>query len=324
MADDVPFVIINPNSNGGKTGKELDYILDTCKRVFGEFNFKVTRKLGDGVFLAKEAKEAGFKTIVAIGGDGTLNEVSNVVANTDIKVGLVARGGSCDAHQTHGIPRKLEESLEIVANGYNERFPLGLARGDTDRYFVDMTDAAFTGAAADADATFGWEWLPADFRYGLIATKIALFNYRPIPSKIVVDDQIREVKVSAFAVGLSNVLAGFQILPGNHPRRNEFGVLIAKDLKGFRLIYNMLRALKGKHLKNKKHIEVLWGRNVVIESEKPMTWEAEGEIYSRKSTRVEIEYLPNAINLIIPEGWQYETVAEEKPKLVSRIKARIT
>ncbi|MHA1243166.1 MAG: acylglycerol kinase family protein, partial [Candidatus Heimdallarchaeota archaeon] len=74
MADSTPYLIINPNSNNQKTGKEIEKILSTSKNVFGDFSYEVTQQQGDGIPLAKKAIQEGYKTIVSIGGDGTLNE----------------------------------------------------------------------------------------------------------------------------------------------------------------------------------------------------------------------------------------------------------
>ncbi|MEA2071073.1 MAG: diacylglycerol kinase family protein [Asgard group archaeon] len=309
MADTTPFLIINPNSNNRKTEKKIDKILNFADEIFGDYHYELTSKMGDGIPLAQKAKDSGYSKVVAIGGDGTLNEVSNVLVNTDIKLGMIPTGGSCDAHKTHGIPREIKESLEIVAEGYSEKFPAGLARGDTDRYFIDMTDGAFTGACAEAAHT-RMKWLHGDMRYILLAFQMAL-RFKPIYSSITVDDQQREGDISVFAVALSNVLAGFEIIPENHPRKGDFAVIICRDYTRLRLMYQLARALKGKHVTSKK-VEILRGKHVVIDSEKPMTWEAEGEIYSKTSKRVEFEYIPNALNLIIPKDWQYGFCQDKK------------
>lgn len=126
LNDNSPFLIINPNADNGRTGKHLGKILREAKDVFGYFTYEVTQKQGDGFILAKKAKIEGFKTIVSIGGDGTLNEILNEVVDTDIRIGMVVKGGACDAHQTHGIPRNLRKSMQIIAEGYSEKFQLEL------------------------------------------------------------------------------------------------------------------------------------------------------------------------------------------------------
>jgi diacylglycerol kinase family enzyme len=75
---DRTIVIVNPNSKGGQTGKNWDSINSILKRYFGDDIESVfTEKAGDGIRLAREYLEKGFKNIIPIGGDGMINEVSN-------------------------------------------------------------------------------------------------------------------------------------------------------------------------------------------------------------------------------------------------------
>jgi len=316
MADSTPYLIINPNSNNTKTGKEIDQILSTSKNVFGDFSYEITQQPGDGMPLAKKAIHEGYKTIVSIGGDGTLNEILNVAVNTDTKIGMVAKGGSCDAHKTHGIPRKLDRALEIIAQGYTEKFPVGWTKGDTERYFMEMADGAFTGAVAEA-SHYRMKWISGDMRYILLAFQMA-YQFDPVPSKITVDKEVIEGNICVFAVALSDKLGGFEIIPGNHPRKGDFAVFIGEDYKRMKLISKLVKALNGKHLNDKK-INIIRGKEITIESEEPMKWEAEGEIYSREATKLEFKYLPNAINLIIPEEWKYDLEKKQKSKLAKSI-----
>ncbi|MFW9924779.1 MAG: diacylglycerol/lipid kinase family protein [Candidatus Thorarchaeota archaeon] len=316
MADNTPFLIINPNANNGKTGKQIDFILSKAKEVFGEFQYELTKKQGDGFRIANKAIKEKYTTLVAIGGDGTLNEILNVAVKTDIRIGMVAKGGSCDAHKTHGIPRNLEKSMQIISEGYSEKFPIGLAKGDTERYFMEMADGAFTGEVAEA-SHYRMKWLYGDIRYILLAFQKA-YSFKPIPSKIIVDNEVREGNIVVFAVALSDVLGGFEIVPKNHPKIGDFAVILGKDYRRMKLIYWLMRALNGGHLKSEK-IEILRGKNIVIESESPMFWEAEGEIFSRNAKRLEFSYHTDAYNLIIPKEWNYELTRKEKQEKLKKL-----
>jgi diacylglycerol kinase family enzyme len=71
-------LIVNPSSSGGSTGKNWNDFYLKVKEFFGENpEIVFTTKSGDGTSLAREYLEKGFKNIVAIGGDGTINEVAN-------------------------------------------------------------------------------------------------------------------------------------------------------------------------------------------------------------------------------------------------------
>lgn len=75
---DITVIIVNPNSCSGLTGKNWDSLYSSIKQVLGE-NVKVvlSKKPGDGTTIARKHLKRGVKRLVAIGGDGTLNEVAN-------------------------------------------------------------------------------------------------------------------------------------------------------------------------------------------------------------------------------------------------------
>jgi YegS/Rv2252/BmrU family lipid kinase len=72
-------LIVNPNSCSGLTGKNWDILYKSIKQVFGTTELKVvfSKKPGDGTIIARDHLKRGFKNIVAIGGDGTINEIAN-------------------------------------------------------------------------------------------------------------------------------------------------------------------------------------------------------------------------------------------------------
>ena len=80
-------IIVNPKSASGLTGKNWDSLHLMIKRLFGD-NIQVafTEKSGDGTTLTTNFIKKGYKKIVAIGGDGTINEVANGFFEEDIRI----------------------------------------------------------------------------------------------------------------------------------------------------------------------------------------------------------------------------------------------
>jgi diacylglycerol kinase (ATP) len=105
-------LIVNPSSSSGTTGKNWNDFYLKVKEFFGQNpEIAFTTKAGDGTSLTREYLQKGFKNIVAIGGDGTINEVANgffifdgVEGNNDNKKKLVK------AVITGGVHRKGDSS----------------------------------------------------------------------------------------------------------------------------------------------------------------------------------------------------------------------
>ena len=71
------FLIFNPGSRGGKSRKKLDYILETLDKSNINYNYEITKSLEDAYQLSVQANKKDYDIIVAIGGDGTINNVLN-------------------------------------------------------------------------------------------------------------------------------------------------------------------------------------------------------------------------------------------------------
>lgn len=80
-------IVVNPNSASGLTGKNWDNLHLMIKRLFGDNSeIAFTEKSGDGTTLTRNFIKKGYKKIVAIGGDGTINEVANGFFEEDIRI----------------------------------------------------------------------------------------------------------------------------------------------------------------------------------------------------------------------------------------------
>jgi diacylglycerol kinase family enzyme len=98
------FVIFNPNSAGGRTGKDWREIEEALERIFPLMSFFVTTAPAQAVHMVRDALRDGHMEIIAVGGDGTINEALN---------------GFFD----HGAPVSPEAVFSFVHNGHETRLP---------------------------------------------------------------------------------------------------------------------------------------------------------------------------------------------------------
>ncbi|MCK4971916.1 MAG: hypothetical protein KAS52_01240 [Candidatus Heimdallarchaeota archaeon] len=311
-----PYIIANPNANTGKLGKKLDSALALIKEYIGDFEYVVTERPQQEKELAAEAIKKGYKTLVALGGDGTATNMGDaIIGHPDVTLGLLSAGSMCDWHRTHSIPYNLEESLKILVEGYSEKFPGIKSSGDRTNYAFDMTDGGFTGKAAAA-AHYEMKWMKIGLiKYNYLALKYVL-KFKNIPAKITLDDrdpiEIPDL-TNAFA-GVGDDIAGFHVLPSNaeySQKNKDLGVLIAYGMKGLNRVKMLIKAIPGNHI-GMKGVHLDRCKKMIVETAEPLCWENEGEIYSENSTRVEIERIEDAINLIVPKERCYKVDYDEE------------
>lgn len=146
-------IIFNPTARGDKA-KSLAPLLDS---IAGEVELRPTRGPGDAVVLAREAMEAGFTTIVAAGGDGTVNEVLNGMASDGERLGrarlAVLPLGTVNVFAKElGIPTQLDRAWQLIRRGQERRIDLPMATyqigsASRERYFVQLAGAGLDSRA---------------------------------------------------------------------------------------------------------------------------------------------------------------------------------
>jgi diacylglycerol kinase (ATP) len=124
-----PLLIVNPSS--GKMGgpRSLARFTAAVERALGDVDFAATERRGHAIDLARRGADEGRETIVAVGGDGTLNEVVNGVmragaAAAGARVGLIGLGTGGDFGHSLGIGRGLADYLAAIAGGHTRRVDL--------------------------------------------------------------------------------------------------------------------------------------------------------------------------------------------------------
>ena len=111
-------LVVNPQSAGGKTERRWPELRATIQEAYGAFEERFTRRAGDATTLTREALVAGADLVVAVGGDGTINEVVNGFFDDQGPVrpqasfGIVPAGTGGDFIKTLGTSKEIRTSAE--------------------------------------------------------------------------------------------------------------------------------------------------------------------------------------------------------------------
>ena len=148
---DKPFVIFNPAARGEKA-KQLLHFLSAIKP--DEYTLARTTQAGDARRLAADAAAKGFRVIVAAGGDGTLNEVINGIAHTEVALGVLPLGTVNVFAREVEIPSQPDAAWRVITEGQTRL--IDLARSESNgvtRHFVQLA-----GVGLDASAVRRASW----------------------------------------------------------------------------------------------------------------------------------------------------------------------
>jgi len=292
--------IINPNARDGGIGKKWPKVEEEILKRGLDHKSIYTQHQGHAIEIAKEM-EKDFDVVVAVGGDGTVNEVANGLYGTDTLFGLIPLGNGNDFAARLEFNDDFKRSIDILEAGKTIGVTVGIAETNGEkRYFVNIADTG-VGATVSVASFTEAKWLKGFVKYYYLALK-KLLQYRLVKSTITIDDEVLEdVGLVIIAVGSgSRFGGGFNILPDNYHFMEDFAVLYGRDIGKLKQI-KLLNLLKpGKHL-GFDGVHYLRAKKVSLEMAKPLPIELEGEILSFGATNVSFEVAPHKLQTIVPD-----------------------
>ncbi len=147
-------IIVNPNAGNGKGKKDWEKISMILKNKDLPFTVKFTEKKGHAIHYAIEGIDSGYRKIITVGGDGTLNEVVNGVflskacPSTDVSLALIPVGTGNDWGRMFGIPLDYEKAISIICENKLMLHDVGLVtyfegQEKEERYFINIAGLGF-------------------------------------------------------------------------------------------------------------------------------------------------------------------------------------
>ena len=238
--------------------KNIDYekIISACihPAFTDESSISFTEYHGHAIQLAADAAEAGYNCIIAIGGDGTFNEVVNGADpenNQHIIFGLIPAGTGNDFYRSIGRQFSTAVFVQSLQNKVVHKYDAGiLTVNGTKRYFLNVADAGFGGHAAmllDKQRAAG---LKGGLSYNMAILR-AFFSFRkPIVNIVYDHDKVLfHGKMMMLAVCNGNTFGnGLIICPDARPDDATLGVCIIGDVGIWDYLKNYFNLRKGKKI----------------------------------------------------------------------------
>ncbi|MCM3715490.1 diacylglycerol kinase [Halalkalibacter oceani] len=267
-------LIYNPTSGREQIRKNLAYVLDRLEGAGYETSAHATTGEGCAKRAARKAGENGYDLVVAAGGDGTMFEVVNGLADLEERplLGLIPAGTTNDFARALGIPRDIEKACDVLAGEHIE--PIDVGRID-DRYFINI-------AAGGTLTELTYE-VPSKLKtaIGQLAYYIKgiekLPQIAPTNVRIEYDGKLYEGEIMIFLVSNTNSVGGFEKLaPDASLQDGMFDFIIVEKLSFPDLLRLATLTLRGEHLHHPK-VKYVQANRIKIQVEGKMQLNLDGE-----------------------------------------------
>jgi len=297
-------VIVNPTAARGQVRQRAGDILGLLSDRGMNFDVEYTREPGEGIELARAAVEAGYGTVVAMGGDGTSQEVINGLmqaphADPAGTLGIVPLGSGNDFAYGVGIPLEIEAAIDHLAAGQTRVIDVGFVHVDgvPNRYFGNGVGIGFDAQVAlESTRIRGLHGFPMYF-YALLRT-LAL-HYQP--PTLTIDDGHRVYTRQALLAAISNgrrYAGGFLLTPQARVDDGFLNLCLANTMSRLKILSFLPKVMRGTHIYEP---EVTMGlvTRVVVSSEDNLVAHVDGEILCTAAHRLEVQVIPHSLRVIV-------------------------
>lgn len=295
-------VLIGNPGAGRKVGlstnsNTVEGAVAALRKVGIDPDVQVTDGPGSGTRAAARAVRAGVDTVIAAGGDGTVQEVAQALVGTDATLGIMPLGSIMNVARTLGIDRHLDAAARVIAAGRLLLMDVGSVK---DRYFLE-----YASVGIDAALRPLWHRLDAGKWSALRLLVWALFRYRPRRVTITVDGL--EMSVHALMTVVANTPYygwAFQMHPEAKVDDGCFEVKIFNRFTAAELLFFGLQLRLGLHPRPPK-IRHVRGKTVTIASRRPLAAHADLQPIGR--TPLTFRIVPGALRVWAnPALWHVE------------------
>lgn len=256
-------VIINPESNRGRTRKRWGEIRDGLKGFIREFKFEFTDKPLHATEITRQAIKDGTELVIGVGGDGTMNEIANgffedrQIINPETALGVVPSGTGSDLTKSLNIPAGLKDALKVISEAPSVRMDVGKVRfrsnagGEEERFFLNVADFGLGGEVVRRVNEQRLQRKASSYVRCLVTTMV---QYRNKRVGIRVDGKsLPEGEYLIGAVANGKIFGkGMKIAPG---ARLDDGLLDSVLVRGFKFLEfcrHGWKLMNGSHLSHPK------------------------------------------------------------------------
>lgn len=309
------FVVVNPVSGGGKGLSDFPKISHLLRENGIEHDPAFTERRYHATELTVEAANRGYRKIIVVGGDGTLNEVVNGLfiqkqcEPKDILLAVIAVGTGNDWVRTFGISRNYTVAIRAIKEGHSFLQDVGRviyteSKVEQTRYMANVAGLGFDAYVIQIFnhlklKGYKGKWL---YLYSLLR---GFFSAKPAGATIELDGKVIYNKLLfSLAVGVCRYNGGgIQQLPRAVANDGLLDLTIIRPVHWWHVVFRAKRLFNG-DIYSIGHVQYAQGKEVKITSAPYIPIETDGELQG--TTPVTISVVPQAVQFIVTEEFLQE------------------
>jgi YegS/Rv2252/BmrU family lipid kinase len=252
-------VIVNPESDQGRTRKRWKEIKEAIRSFIKEYKCEFTEKPLQAIEITRSAIKSGAEMIIGVGGDGTMNEIANGfyenkrIINPETTLGILPSGTGCDFTRSLNIPKGLRNALRVITEAPPALIDVGKVTYRThpgqeeERYFLNISDFGAGGEVVRKVNQKRLERKASSYVRCLVST---MLHYKNKWLRIRIDgEEIPDTEYLVGVVANGRIFGkGMKIAPGAKLDDGLFDIVLIKGMKFLEFCMHGWRILNGSHL----------------------------------------------------------------------------
>ncbi len=304
-------VVVNPKAGANKCEKDWPAIRNLLEKEGFSFISMLTESPFHAIELTRDAiNEQGFKKILAVGGDGTLNEVVNGIfqqsryATTDITLGMITVGTGNDWGRMYYFPLNYGKAIRVLKAERTFLQDVGKVKyrydsEDKSRYFINMAGMGYDALVAQKTNRMKSKGRGGKITY-LFNLVTGLVQYKSVQLHINLDgEQVINEKVFSMSIGICRYNGGGMMqLPNAIPDDGEFDMTVIRQTPKFKVVRHIKNLYDGSFIKLNE-VKTFRGKQISVTSTPRHAIQLETDGESLGSSPLDFNIIPKSVKLII-------------------------
>ncbi len=307
MPESYTKVIVNPVAGSHSVGRKWSRINRQLQKAGLSFDYEFTEHTGHAMEIARRSADDGYHFLIAVGGDGTVNEVANGILRStrpgNTIMGIVAAGTAHAFALSLGIGKDNTKALSLLAGQKRALIDVGVVQcwsqgQPIKRFFVNEASVGFSAEIVDA-----WKSLPVRFGHSLnlalrtVAGYKSLATHRNQKLSLRMGNEVESIFCCGVVVANGRYLAdGMQMAPHASLDDGLLDVVIIGDVTKAELLKIRPTLYNGSHIRHPK-IREKKTTTITIESDEQFLVEADGNILGEGPASFSV--IPSALTVVV-------------------------